>query len=72
MKVIFNGNEYELVQEAYISDDGMHYQAAAKNGEDDYMVFWETTEEWNNRQPDDKTDESDACDWDNPVRVDKI
>ena len=71
-KVTFENNEYLLLQDAFLSDDGMHYLAPAKKGEKFYMVVWDTTEEWNNLSAEDKTDESLACDWDNPVEVNPV
>jgi hypothetical protein len=68
--VIFDGKEYTLTQDAYISSDGKTYQATAvdKNG-DDYMVYWDVID-WDNI--DEIDDESNMCDWDNAANVIKI
>ena len=65
--VLFEGEEYELTQQAYYNEaTGNEYQAHAfdKNGEEFY-VFWDI------KNPN-AEEEEDMCDWDNPTRVSRI
>ena len=78
--VIYDGVEYALYQNAYptTTDDGEPcYKSMAlteemikENGDDELnthaIVQWEVYPE---RLEEDDTDESNACDWDNPVSV---
>lgn len=69
MNVIFEGKEYRLTQDAYVSDDGATYQASAQDADNnEYMVVWEV----NHPDFENLTDESEACDWENPIRVTRI
>ncbi|MET3505554.1 hypothetical protein [Halalkalibacter oceani] len=64
--VEFEGKEYRTLQDAYVSDDGSEYKAHAVDENDkEYMIYWETINF-------DTSDESEACDWDNPIRVENI
>jgi hypothetical protein len=80
--VEFGGRIYILTQQAYCdnygTDGGVRYyaHAVAKNDADTnkYKVVWATTDEWDNHQKNDETcsfceDESNACNWDNPIDV---
>lgn len=74
----FGGIGYILTQQAYSVNDrsaefGYSYQANAKKESewddedaDEYIVTWETVDECEDG------DESSACDWENPVSVEKI
>ena len=70
--VTFKGKKYVLTQDAWV--DGVqgresYYKAAAEDAEgNEYMVYWNITHpDFNNLE-----DESEACDWDNPIDVAKI
>lgn len=56
--------ELKTLQDPVVSDDGLTYSAPAVDVfENEYRITWEVTNF--------KTaDESEVCDWDNPVRVD--
>lgn len=78
--VCFKGVAYELLQDPYIFDDGTYHALARKCSTDDldefgydreYTVVWKTTRFWNTH-PDWHSDESEACDWDNPIDVHEI
>ena len=72
---VFERISYILTQQAYSVNDcssefGYNYQANAKKesewddeGADEYIVMWETIDECEDG------DESNACDWDNPINV---
>ena len=61
---IQDGKTYWLTQPAYAIGDGTHYEAKAVDLEgNEYLLTWETTEEWDEREDCDKGDESEACDW---------
>lgn len=74
----YDGIDYILTQQAYSVNDcssefGYNYQANAKKETewddteaDEYVVTWETVDACKDG------DESSACDWENPVSVDKI
>lgn len=74
--VEFEGKTYTLTQEAYVGTYATKYHAAAVDDEGNkYTITWETTEEWDNARKIDLSyceDESDACDWDNPVNVELV
>ena len=66
-QVKLNGTEYTLTQDAYYSngsDNEYQAQATDKLG-NEYMVYWTII-------GDENAEESDMCDWDNPVRVELI
>ena len=70
----FDGVVYALCQQAYIdnygTDGGVRYYATAIDADGNkYKVTWETIEYDDGHVSD---DESDACDWDNPISVDLI
>ena len=78
-----NGAELELTQEAYCSNWG-EYRATAKDAEgNEYEVIWSTTQAWDDEQAAFKADpenyvssiaddESNACDWENPIEIRSI
>ena len=84
--VTFEGKVYTLTEQAeaanYGTDGEVRYYANAVDADGErYKVAWETTEAWNEATEDYKTtgevnglieDESNACDWDNPVDVREI
>ena len=56
--VVHNDKKLYLSQQAYISDDGLTYEASAiDDDENNYKIYWDVTCQ-------DADDESDACDWD--------
>ena len=66
-QVKLNGTEYTLTQDAYYSngsDNEYQAQATDKLG-NEYMIYWTII-------GDENAEESDMCDWDNPVRVELI
>ena len=102
--VTFNGKEFNLTQDAYVVNYGtegeVRYEASAVDTDgNNYLVIWETTEEYNKSQRlhnledafeagklDEEEieeieelqeeydsgyceDESNACDWENPIEV---
>lgn len=77
-KVNFEGKEITLTQDAYL--DGTHaaphYQAAGVDAAgNEVIVKWEILEHWLNEDGSlngELEDESDACDWDNPVEVEGL
>ncbi|MCE3203399.1 hypothetical protein [Paenibacillus sonchi] len=55
--------ELRTTQDPHVSDDGNQYIAEALDAEGNtYLVTWEVIDH-------ETTDESSACDWDNPVGV---
>lgn len=70
MKIVFEGKEYKLIQEAYI--DGTHdkpfYRA---NAVDDrgklYEIRWSVKDNWEEIE-----DESEMCEWDSPTSVTEL
>ena len=72
--VTYEGVEYALCQQAYCdnygTDNQVRYHATAIDIDgNQYKVTWETIEFDCGELPE---DESDACDWDNPISVDLI
>jgi hypothetical protein len=54
---------YQVAGDSYVQ-----YVAPGRDDEGNkYLVYWNTTPEWDNMR--DKDDESLACDWDNHVAV---
>lgn len=73
--VHFEGKELTITQAAYCdnySTDGAvrYYATATDSAGNSYQVAWETTQEWNSGEVDTE-DESNSCDWDNPIEVKK-
>jgi hypothetical protein len=70
--VQYNGQTLAMTQYAYCDNYGTYgavrYYAQAKDADGNvYRVAWDTTAEWDALEPEDRTDESDACDWSAPV-----
>ena len=61
--VAWQGKELRTVQDTFVSDNGNEYKAHAIDvAGNQYMIVWEVINS-------ETTDESEACDWSNPVRV---
>ncbi|MFI2856848.1 hypothetical protein ACH6EH_06880 [Paenibacillus sp. JSM ZJ436] len=57
------GKTLKTLQDPHVSDDGQMYIAEAVDVENNtYLVTWEVINS-------ETTDESEACNWDNPVGV---
>lgn len=75
-KVTFEGIEYTLTQQAYITGthENPYYEASAIDSEgNEVTVTWDIKEHWLNEDGALNgllEDEGEACDWDNPVSVD--
>jgi hypothetical protein len=70
-----NGIKVYLTQQAEITGtiDDTYYTAYGvdKNG-NEYVVEWNTTEEWDNLPDEAQEDQSNACDWDNPRSIERV
>lgn len=68
--VVFHGNKYVLIQDAYI-DDTVYIADAIRADdepdEDDYVPIYKVV--WKIIYPE-MEDENSRCDWENPVDVD--
>ncbi|MED5094512.1 hypothetical protein [Bacillus safensis] len=64
--VTFEGREYRTTQNPFVNKDGTHYLAKALDqSNNEYLIKWKIThEDYENLE-----DESEACDWENPVKV---
>lgn len=66
--VTFEGKEFALTQQAYVdgpANGTPYYKASAVDQKgNEYEVTWEVVENWEQVE-----DESEMCDWDNPVEV---
>ena len=85
MKIVYNGVEITLTENAeaanYGTDGNVEYTATGKGSDGHtYLITWATTEEWNDAveegidkygEPNNSycQDESNACDWDNPIDI---
>ena len=83
LKFNYNGTEITLTEDAsadnYRADGRVQYTAMGTDAAGNrYYITWDTTDEWNEAQDEwvateeDQSylqDESNACDWDNPVSV---
>lgn len=73
-KVMFEGKEYTLTQEAYAagSANGVPYfQATAVDAEgNEYEVTWDVRDNWEEIAA--TGDDSEMCDWDAPVSVEAV
>ena len=59
-----DGKKYYITQNPYVSDDGLYYEARAIDADEyNYLIQWDTTEDWKSRDIADQWDESEACDW---------
>ncbi len=75
--VTFNGIEIDLTQEAYCNNAGQYLAAGKDDAGNTYLVEWETTKAWDDAQEAARNgdcsawaeDESNACDWDDPIDV---
>jgi len=78
--ITWEGKTIHLTEDAYADnyhgygDVVVRYYA---HGVDDsgtkYLVAWDTTEEWDAKDPEDfDGDAENACDWDNPVEVREV
>jgi hypothetical protein len=84
--VNFKGKVFTLTQDAYADNYGTdgevrYYASAVDSDGNVYRAIWETTEEWNEAEAAYKAtgevngyieDESNACDWENPIDVMEI
>lgn len=63
-KLTIDNIEYELQQDAYISDNNETYQAVAtdKDG-NQYQIYWDILTD------DDQGDDRNSCDWDKPYKI---
>lgn len=60
---VWGGQEFRTIQDPYVSDDGSQYKALAVDALDnEHIVCWQVIDSG-------ATDESESCDWDNPVSV---
>ncbi|KIL12207.1 hypothetical protein B4127_1538 [Bacillus pumilus] len=64
--VVFEGKEYRTTQNPHVNNDGTHYTAhAVDKMNEEYTIEWEiSVVDFENLE-----DESEACDWENPVSV---
>ena len=63
------GKEYRTTQEPFVNDEGTEYKAhAVDEANNEFMIVWDI----NHSDFENLEDESEACDWDNPVRVIKL
>ncbi|MED3865266.1 hypothetical protein [Priestia megaterium] len=61
----YEGQELRTIEDPYQEEAGL-YQAIALNQSDDkFTITWEV----NHPDFENLTDESEACDWDNPIKV---
>ncbi|MDW0113751.1 hypothetical protein QT711_11185 [Sporosarcina saromensis] len=77
-KVTFEGIEYTLTQEAYLTGthESPYYEATGIEADgNEVTVTWKIKEHWLNDDGELNgllEDESEACDWDNPMSVERI
>jgi hypothetical protein len=67
--VTFEGKVYTLTQYAYIDnyrDDVCYYAHAIDDEGEDYKIRWDILDSFDSLNDE---DESNACDWQNPVAV---
>ena len=80
-----DGTLVYLTQDAYIGETDETYHATGIDANDNkYIITWATYDSWRGHKvkdngdcckcdgPCNNIDESDACDWDDPIRVKKI
>lgn len=61
--ITWEGRTLKTTQNPYVSDDGDQYLAhAIDENENEFIVTWEVIDH-------ETTDESEACDWNNPIGV---
>ena len=80
-EVIFEGRKYALKEEPYMDQyelrgwEMTEYNANALDEMGDlYYITWDTTTEFDKKLEEEELqfiDESEACDWENPITVEK-
>ncbi|MVP00371.1 hypothetical protein [Paenibacillus lutrae] len=61
--ITWEGQVLKTTQDPYVSDEGDTYIAPAVDQDNnEYVITWEVIDP-------ETTDESSACDWDNPINV---
>jgi len=75
-EVGLEGNDYRVTNEPianrFITDGKARYRAWGLDRNDNLVIiYWDTTAEWDEKVANEVEglDESEACDWDNPVAV---
>ena len=72
-KIISEGKEYTLTQEAYIDgpagEDPVFRAAAVDSDGNDFLVEWNIRENW--KEIAETGDNTEMCDWDTPASVDR-
>lgn len=63
---LFNGKEYTFIQEAYYNSGTGMYEAHVKDDEGRYYKAYFFIANEN------AVEESDMCDWDNPVEIEFV
>lgn len=65
---MYNGTKYEITQDPYLTGEYGHYEASVKevNGEREGSILWEIKSGVDIHT---LQDESEACDWDNPTKI---
>lgn len=64
--VEFFTEEYALLENAYICDNGQQYQALVVNiNKEEFNIFWDII----NDDPENETDESNMCNWEKPTAI---
>ena len=72
-KIYFEGNEYQLVEDAYMGNCGeavLWFAKATDSEGNEYRVTWKHIEEGYNE--DIPSDFENCADWDNPIEVEII
>ena len=77
IELMFNGKKYVLIEDAEISGTYEHTIYVARAVDEDlneFHVTWELTEEQEQRLEENPyyEDESEACDWENPITVERV
>jgi hypothetical protein len=72
--ILWDGRILRLTQIAYVdnygTDGDIVYRANAEDADgNDYIVMWEPYPEYAKELP---ADESDSCDWENPVSIERV
>ena len=81
-EITFEGKQYALIEDAemysyWCNDWEITEYTAQAIGKDDnlYSVTWEITDEFEKELEEQElqyVDEQDACDWENPITVEKL
>lgn len=76
--VTFEGKEYALTEQAEAWNEDYHAGAIDERGVE-YLITWEVTAEYEEKLEElieengnYWLDEADACDWENPITVEKV